>query len=151
MGKKHPYNGKIMSTNFLGRPRTVGFVAFSCNMGNWWENLCISHMMKYTIGWESDGKKVPILWEKYDYQFPRFSPDDGFCCIFPYYGKLMGKPMHFLYDEVYHRTGIGWEKSTYTMGKVWLPISQVLLIRWVLSHFPMLWEIDGKRERSHIT
>ena len=75
-------------------------------------------MMKYTIGWESDGKNVPILWEKYDYQFPRFSPDDGFCCIFPYYGKLMGKPMHFLYDEVYHRTGIGWEKSTYTMGKV---------------------------------
>ena len=103
-----------------------------------------SHMTKYTIGWESDGKKVRILWEKYDYQFPRFSPYSGFCCIFPYYGKLMGIPMHFPYDEVYHRMGIGWEKSTHTMGKVWLPISQVLPIRWVLLHFPMLWEIDGK-------
>ena len=71
-------------------------------------------------------------------------PYDGFCCIFLYYGKLMGKPLHFPYDEVYHRTGIGWEKSTHTMGKVWLPISQVLPIRWVLLHLPLLWEIDGK-------
>ena len=30
----------------------------------------------------------------------------------------MGKPMHFPYDEVYHRIGIEWEKSTHTMGKV---------------------------------
>ena len=57
-------------------------------------------MIKYTIGWESDGKEAPILWEKYDYQFPRFSPYDGFCCIFPSYGKLMGKLMHFPYDEI---------------------------------------------------
>ena len=75
-------------------------------------------MMKYTIGWESDGKKVPILWEKYDYQFHRFLPYDGFCCIFLYYGKLMGKPMHFPYDEVYSRMGIGWEKTTHAIGKV---------------------------------
>ena len=52
-------------------------------------------MMKYTIGWELDRKKLPILWEKSDYQFPMFSPYDGFCCIFPYCGKLMGKPIHF--------------------------------------------------------
>ena len=109
-----------------------------------WENPCISHVMKYTTGWESNGKKAPILWEKYEHQFPRSSSHNGFCCILPYYGKLMGKPMHFPYDEVYHRMGIGWEKSTHTMGKVWLPISQVLPIRWVLLHFPMLWEIDGK-------
>ena len=66
--------------------------------------------MKYTTGWESNGKKAPILWEKYEYQFPRSSSYNGFCCIFPYYGKLMGKPMHFPYDEVYHRMGIGWEQ-----------------------------------------
>ena len=94
-----------MSTNFPGPPHTMGFVAFSCAMGNWWDNPCISHMMKYIIGLESDGKKVPILWEKYDYQFPRFSLYNGFCCIFPYYGKSMGKSMHFPYDEVYHRMG----------------------------------------------
>ena len=146
MGKKHSYYGKNMSTNFTGPPHMMSFVVFYHTMGNWWENHCISHTMKYTIGWESDGKKVPILWEKYDYQFPRFSPYDGFCCIFLYYGKLMGKPMHFPYDEVYHRMGIRWEKSTHTMGKVWLPIFQVFPMRRVLWHFPALWEIDGKTQ-----
>ena len=133
-----------MSTNFLGPPHTMGFVAFFRTMGTWWENPYISHLMKYTIRWESDGNKVPILWEKFDYQFPRFSPYDGFCCIFPYYELLMGKLMHFAYDEVYHRMGIGWERSTDTLGKVWLPVSQVLPIQWVLLHFPMLREIGGK-------
>ena len=61
--------------------------------------------MKSTIQWESNGKKATILWEKYEYQFSRFSPYDGFCWIFPYYEKLMGKPMHFPYDEGYHRMG----------------------------------------------
>ena len=36
------------------------------------KNPCISHMIKYTIGWELDGKKGPILWGKYEYQFYRF-------------------------------------------------------------------------------
>ena len=74
--------------------------------------------MKYTIKWESNGKKAPIIWEKYEHQFPRFSPYDEFCCIFLYYGKLIGKPMHFPYDEVYRRMEIVWEKFTHTMGKV---------------------------------
>ena len=68
--------------------------------------------MKYTIGWELDRKKAPILWEKYGYRFPRPSTYHGFCSIFPYCGKFMGKPIHFSYAEVYHRMGIGWEKST---------------------------------------
>ena len=63
----------------------------------------------------------------------------------------MGKPMHFPYDEAYNRMGIGWEKTTLTVGKVWLPISQVLPIRWVLFHFPMLWENDGKTQASPIS
>ena len=107
-----------MRANFSGPPHTMGFVGFFRAMGNSWKNPRISHMMKYTLGWKSDGKKVPILWEKYDYQFPRFLLYDGFCWILPYYGKLMGKPMHFPYGEVYHRTGIVWEKITHTMGKV---------------------------------
>ena len=136
-----------MNTNFPGPPHATDFVAFCCTIENWWENPCISHMMKYIIGWELDGKKVPILWEKCDYQFARFSPYNEFCCIFLYYGKLMRKPMHFPYDEVYHRMGIGWEKITHNMGTVWLPISQVLPIRWVLLHFSMVLKIDGK---SHV-
>ena len=65
MGKKHPYCGKSMSTNFPVYPHAIGFVAFSCVMGNKWGNPSVSHMMKYTIGRESDGKKPPILWETY--------------------------------------------------------------------------------------
>ena len=144
MGKIHPYNGKSISTNFPGSPDTVGFVAFSRTMRNWWENPCISLIMRYTIGWESDWKIAPILWEKYEYQFPRLSPYHGFCCIFPYCGKLMGKPMHFPYDEVYLWMGIGWENSTHIMGKVWASISQTSPIPRVLLHFPVLWEIYGE-------
>ena len=123
---------------------TMSFVAFSCTMENWWGNSCISHMMKYTVGWESYGEKSPIPWERYEYQFPRFTPFEGFWCIFPYYEKFMGKPMHFRYAEAYHRMGIGWEKSTHTMGKVWLSISQTFPIPWVLLHLPILWEIYGE-------
>ena len=101
-------------------------------------------MMRYTIGWESNGKKGPILWEKYEYQFPRVSPHHEFCCIFSYCGKCMGEPMNFPYAEVYHRMEIGWEKSTHAMGKVWLSISQTFPIPRVLSHFSILWEIYGK-------
>ena len=91
---------KRMSINFWGSPHTMGFVAFSRTMANWWGNPCISYMMKYTIGWGSNGNKAPILWEKYEYQFPRLSPYHGFCCIFPYCGKLMEKSMHFPYDDI---------------------------------------------------
>ena len=69
------------------------------------------------------GKKVPILWEKYEYRFPsspdttgfvgyfrkpvsQLSPFNGFGCLFPDYGKLMGKHMYFPRDEVYHKMGI---------------------------------------------
>ena len=105
---------------------------------------CISHMVNYTIRWESDGKNAPILLERYENQFPRLSPCNEFCCIFPYCGKFMGKPMHFSYAVVYHRLGIRWEKSTHTMGKVWVPISQTLPILWVLLHFPLPREIYGE-------
>ena len=138
MGKNHPYYGKSGSTNFSGSPHTKGFVAFFRTMRNWQWNPCISQMMKYTIGWGSNGKKASILWEKYEYQFPRLSTYHGFYCIFPYCGKFMGNP------EVYHRMGIGWEKSTHIMGKVWLSVSQTFSIPWVLLHFPVLWEIYGE-------
>ena len=100
MGAKHPYYGKSMSINFPDFPHTMDFVAFPRTVGNLWGKPCISHMLRHTRGWESDGKKQPILWEKYERQFPRLSPCLGFCCIFPYCGKFMGKPMHFPYDNI---------------------------------------------------
>ena len=60
----------------------------------WWENTCISHVMKYTTKWESNGKKALILSEKLEHQFPRLFPYHGFCCIFPCCRKLMRKSMH---------------------------------------------------------
>ena len=101
-------------------------------------------MMKCTMKWESNGKEVPVIWEKYDHQFPIFSPYGEFRCISLYYEKLMGKPMHFPYQEVYRRMGIVWGKITHAMAKVWVPISQVHPIRRVLLHFPVLWETDGE-------
>ena len=120
------------------------FAEFSHAIGNWLENPYVCYVMKSTIGWESNCKKAPILWEKYEYQFPRSSPYDGFCCIFLYHGKFMWEPIHFPYDQVYHRMGISWEIGTHTMEKVWLPISQVFSTWWGLLHFLVLWEIDGK-------
>ena len=87
-------------------------------------------------------KKVPMLWGKYGYQFPRLFWFDGFRCIFQYYGELMGKRKHFPCDEVNYRMRIWLEKCTHTMAKIWVPISQTFAK--VLLHFPVLWEIDGK-------
>ena len=100
--------------------------------------------MKYTIRWELYEEKSPILWEKYDYQFPRFTPYDGFYCIFLNYEKLMGKPLHIPYAELYHKMEIKWEKCTHIMGKVWASISQTFSIQWILLHFPIPWEIYGE-------
>ena len=134
-----------MSTNFPVSSHTVSFVAFSRTMRNWWGNPCISHIMKYTIGWESDGKKAPILWKKYEYQFHRLSPYHGFCCIFAYCGKFMEKPMHFSYNEVYHRMGIEWEKSTHTMKKVWVSIPRLSPYYGFCCTFPYCGKLLRKR------
>ena len=101
MGKRHSYYGKSMSIDFPDFPHTMGFVAFSRNVeNNLWGYPYISHMLKYNIGWELDVQKALMLWEEYGYGFPRLSPYHGFCCIFPYRGKFMGKPIHFPYAEV---------------------------------------------------
>ena len=97
-GKKYPYFGESMDTNFQGSLSSMDFAAFFNAMGNWWGNQSNSHVMKYITGWESGWRNAPILWEKYEYQFSRLSP--VFCYIFPCYGKLMEKPVHFSYDEV---------------------------------------------------
>ena len=99
-GKKAPILWEKYEYQFPRLSPYHGFVAFSGAVGNLWGNPYISHMLKYTLGGESDGKKVPILWENYEYQFPRFSPYHGFCCIFPCCGKCKRKPMYFPYDVI---------------------------------------------------
>ena len=46
-----------MGTNFPGFPTSMDFAVFSHAMKNGLGNPWISHMMKYTIAWESNGKK----------------------------------------------------------------------------------------------
>ena len=36
-------------------------------MRNWLKKLLIPHMIKYTIGWEFDGREPPLIWEMYGY------------------------------------------------------------------------------------
>ena len=98
---------------------------FSHVMGNQWENTCISHLLKYTIRWESDGKKAPILCEKYDYWFPRLSPYHATCCIFPYCGKFMGNPCisHMMkytigWESNGKKAPILWEKDEYQFSRL---------------------------------
>ena len=101
--------------------------------------------MNNTMGWELDGEKASILWEIYEFQFPRFSPEDAFCCIFPCYGKLMGKLKHFSFYKVYPRIVIGCGKRTYTMGKVLVPISKVLPYVGFCCIFPKYGKFMQKR------
>ena len=56
-----------MGTNFPGFFNSMDFAAFFYAMENCWGNTCVSHLMKYTIGWRSNRKKAIILWEKYKY------------------------------------------------------------------------------------
>ena len=114
------------------RAHRVDFAAFSCTIRNWWEKPCISHVVKFTTRWVSDGGKVPILWGKNGYQLPGLFQFDGFHCILSCYGKLMEKPIYFTYYKVYHRMWIWWEKITHTLGKVCVPIFPVHHIRMVL-------------------
>ena len=80
MEEKYPYVREKMGTNFLGSPNSMDFTAFPHAMGNGRGNPCISHIIKSTIECESNKKKeTPILWEKLEYQFSRFSTHNGFC------------------------------------------------------------------------
>ena len=124
-GRKHPQ--ALLNSIILA--------VFCYAMKNSWKIPCISNAMNNIIGQELDGGKAPSAWEKYEYQFPRFSSQDGVFCIFPCYGKLMGKLMHVSCYEIYHKMVTGWGKSTSTMGKALLPIPQVLFIPWNLLRY----------------
>ena len=56
--------------------------------------------MKYTIGGNRIGIKYSLYGKSKSANFPMFSPHDGSCCIFPYLGKSMRKPMYFPYDKI---------------------------------------------------
>ena len=111
------------------------YFAFSSSMSgidatrNWWENSCIFHGAGDTIGWESDRKKHPYFGESMGINFPGSL-------------KLMGNLSisHVMKYITWWESG--WRNAPMLWEKYELPISQAFL--WVLLHFPVLWEIDGK-------
>ena len=93
-------------TNFPGFSHLMSFSAISYAMGKWWENPCISHMMKYTTGWESNRKDHSFYGKSVGTNFPGLSHLMGFADFSNAMGNLMRKPMHFPCNEVYHRMEI---------------------------------------------
>ena len=90
MGKKQPYYGKSMSINFPDISHTMGFAAFSCTVGNLWGDPCVFHMLKYTIGWELDGKKHLYYGKSMTITFPDFPHTMGFVALFRNVRNLWG-------------------------------------------------------------
>ena len=53
--------------------------------------------------------------------------------------------MHFSYNEIYHRMGIEWEKSTHTMKKVWVSIPRLSPYHGFCCTFPYCGKLLRKR------
>ena len=121
---------------------TIGFVAFSRTVGNLWRNPCISHMLKYTIRWESTEKKSSHTTGKVWVSIFQTFPITWFFFAFSHTMRNLWENPCISLTLKYT---IGWKlKSTHTMGKVWVSVSQNFPIPWVLLHFPVLWEIYGE-------
>ena len=146
MGEKYPCAGGKNGTNFPSSSNSMDLTTFPHAVGKWWGNLCISHVIKYIIGCESNGKKALIIWENYEYQFPRFSLYDGFCRIFSGNGWWVFLPFSILWEIDERRDAfLKWwsipqdenlmEKNHSFYGKS---------MGTSFSEFPMLWEFDDK-------
>ena len=86
-------------------PDTMGFVGFSRAIRNWRGKPCISLMMKYTTGWQSNGKKRWCFGKSMGTNFPGFPHSRRFAAFSLIWTKRW-ENMHFPYDEVYHRKEI---------------------------------------------
>ena len=148
----------LRKINFSGFPHSMSFPPMSHTLGNWQENSCVSHMMKYTTGWQSNGKSHPFYGKSVETNFSGIPHSMGFTLL---WGSWWENPFIF---HVMKYT-IGWESngkkhphcgaimstnspgSPRTMsflGYYWEPILQTFPIRCVWSSFPMLWEINEK-------
>ena len=81
-----------MVIDFPGFPRTMSFVAFSRTVGNLWGNPCMSHMLKYTIGWGLDEKKHPCYGKSMVIDFLGFPHTIGFVVFSRTVGNLWRNP-----------------------------------------------------------
>ena len=113
----------------------MGFAAISHAMWNSLEIPLISHMMEYTAGWESWWKKVAhTLWKVW-VPISQVLPTGWVLLDFPMLWEVYGQTHAFLMWWSIPLGGNRMGKRTHTMGKVWIPVSHVFSIRWVLLHF----------------
>ena len=113
--------------------RKVGFAAFSHAMTNSWENPCISHMVKYAIGWNLMEKKYSYFGEG---MVTNAGPPNSM--DFAAFSYAMGNRWGNPFISLVMNYAIGWEfngKKHPYYRKVWTPISQVIPIQWVLLQF----------------
>ena len=134
----------LQRINFPGFSHSMGFPVFYRAMGNVWENPCISHMMKYITGLESNRKTTHFM-EKALEPISQAFPIRWVSLTFVILWEVWWENTCISHVMKYTTK---WKKSAYTIGKAWASISQTFPIPWVLLHFPVLSEIDGKINAS---
>ena len=80
--------------------RQINLNAIAHTIKNWWGNPCISHVMKYTVGWESHGRKSTHIMGNLWVPISQVLPIRWVLLHLPYHGKLMWKPMHFPHSDI---------------------------------------------------
>ena len=91
---------KLHTIQFPRLPPFERFCRLFHDMGEYWGNPSIFHMMKYTTGWEPNEKSIHTIETTYKPIFQAFHIRGGLP-PFPWFGKTMRKPIHFPFDEVY--------------------------------------------------
>ena len=123
--EKYSYFGRRYGYQF---PRLPQLGEFPCIFLYYGKLMGETHQFSIWKSIPQDGnpmEKATIPLKLYGNQFLRFSPFDGFCCLFPCYGKLMRKTHAFPMWWSVPQDGNLKEKNAHTTEIVWEPISQV--------------------------
>ena len=135
MGKNAHTMAKAWELISQNLPHTI---LFSCAMKNWRENPCISHMVKYTAGWESNCEKSSYYGKSMGTNFPGFPHSMGFTAfsiIWEIHEKTHAFPIWWSIPHdgnLIEKTPKLWK----LYGNQFFRFSP---FRWVLLSFPVLY------------
>ena len=135
MGKNAHTMAKAWVLISQNLPHTI---LFSCAMKNWRENPCISHMVKYTAGWESNCEKSSYYGKSMGTNFPGFPHSMGFTAfsiIWEIHEKTHAFPIWWSIPHdgnLIEKTPKLWK----LYGNQFFRFSP---FRWVLLSFPVLY------------
>ena len=91
------------------------------------------------------GEKHPYYGKSMSTNFPGSAHAMGFVILSRAMGYLWENSNIFRMIKYIKEWNL-MERRTYTMGKLWELIFQILPVRWILLHFPMLWKIYEKTQ-----